>query len=40
MRLGRQDLGRLGIVGGIAIVRKLVEGAVVVEGVMRFVAWG
>ena len=40
MRLGKQGRGLLWIVGGIAIVRRLVEEAVVGAGVMQFVAWG
>jgi hypothetical protein len=40
LRLARLDPVLLGIVGGIAIARRLVEGVVVEGAVMRFVVWG
>ena len=38
LRLARRGL--LGMLGAIAIARRLVEGAVVGEGARQFVGWG
>jgi len=38
LRLARRGL--LGMLGAIAIARRLVEGAAVVEGARQFVGWG